>query len=98
VIIVGGLVLFWLACALVSRSVAPSWPRGIVSRGWQLALIVWLATVVSEFIGPFNVLHQPLHLSVLAWSFWAGPALAEGPAIASVLDRAGAAGYRAPRS
>src|SRR5262245_37987186 len=87
-VVVGGLVLFGLAYAFVYRSVSPSWPQGIVSRGWRLALIVWLATVFSEFMGPFNVLRQPLTLSVLAWSFWAVPALAEGFAIAYVLDRA----------
>jgi hypothetical protein len=87
-VIVGGLVLFGLAYAFVYRSVSPSWPRGLLSRGWRLALIVWLSTVFSEFMGPFNVLHQPLNLSVLAWSFWAVPALAEGFAIAYVLDAA----------
>jgi hypothetical protein len=87
-VIAGGLVLFGLAYALVYRSVAPSWPRGVASRGWRLALIVWVATVFAEFMGPFNVLHQPLNLSVLAWGFWAVPALAEGFAIAYVLDRA----------
>lgn len=88
VVIVGGLVLFGIAYAFVYRSAAPSWPRGIASRGWRLALIVWVSTVFSEFMGPFNVLHQPLGLSVVAWGFWAVPALAEGFAIACALDLA----------
>lgn len=87
-VIVGGLVLFGLAFAFLYRSVASSWPRGIVSRGWRLALIVWVSTVFSEFMGPFNVLHQPLNLSVVAWGFWAVPAFAEGLTIAAVLDLA----------
>jgi uncharacterized membrane-anchored protein len=84
VVIVGGLVLFGLVYAFVYRSVAPSWPRAIASRAWRLALIVWVSTVFSEFIGPFNVLHHPLELSLVAWGFWAVPALAEGFAIACV--------------
>jgi hypothetical protein len=68
---------------------APSWPQGIASRGWRRAVIIWASTVFSEFIGPFNVLHQPLNVRVVAWALWAVPALlAEGMTIAYVLDRA----------
>jgi hypothetical protein len=49
------------------RSVAAAWPAGIHPRAWRLALVIWLAAVFSEFIGPFNVLHQPLSLSAVAW-------------------------------
>jgi hypothetical protein len=49
--------------------------------------MVWVAAVCSEFMGPFNVLHQPLYLSVVAWGLWAVPALAEAFAIVAVLDR-----------
>jgi hypothetical protein len=86
-IILGGFVLFAIAYAFVYRSIAPAWPAGIVSRGWRLAVIVWIGTVFSELIGPFNVLHQPLSLSVIAWAFWAISALLEGYAIAFVAER-----------
>lgn len=61
-------------------------------RAWRLALIIWLATVFSEFMGPFNVLHQPLYLSVIAGSFWSLAAAAEAFGIVWVLDRGSAAG------
>ena len=47
----------------------------------------WLATVFSEFMGPFNVLHQPLSLSTVAWGFWAVSAVAEAYTLVWVLDR-----------
>jgi hypothetical protein len=79
--------LFGLAYAFVYRSVAPAWPSGVSRRGWRLAVIVWLSTVFSEFMGPFNVLHQPLALSVIAWSFWSVAAVAEAYSIVYVLER-----------
>jgi hypothetical protein len=60
---------------------------GIHSRAWRLALVIWLAGVFSEFMGPFNVLHQPLSLSVVAWGFWAVSAVAEAYTLVYVLDR-----------
>jgi hypothetical protein len=41
------------------------------ARILRLAAVIWTGTVFTEFIGPFNVLHQPLRLSVVAWAFWA---------------------------
>jgi hypothetical protein len=87
-LILGGFVLFAVAYAFVYHSVAAAWPAGVVSRGWRLAVLVWIGCVFSEFIGPFNVLHQPPALSVIAWAFWAFSALLEGYAIAFVAERA----------
>jgi hypothetical protein len=86
-IILGGFVLFAIAFAFVYRSIAAAWPAGAMNRGWRLALIIWIATVFAEFIGPFNVLHQPVQLSVIAWIFWAVCALLGGYAIAYVAER-----------
>jgi hypothetical protein len=38
-------------------------------------------------MGSFSVLHQPLTLSVVAWSFWAVAAIAEALAIVYVLEK-----------
>ena len=38
-------------------------------------------------MGPFNVLHQPLSLSVVAWGYWAVSAVAEAYALVWILDR-----------
>jgi hypothetical protein len=87
VVIIGGMVAFGLAYALLYRSVAAAWPVGIPARVWRLALVIWLAGVFSEFMGPFNVLRQPLSLSVIAWGFWAVAALLEALVIVAVLER-----------
>jgi hypothetical protein len=86
-VILVGMVAFGIAYAFVYRSVASAWPAGIHSRAWRLALVIWLAGVFSEFMGPFNVLHQPLSLSVVAWGFWAVSAVAEAYTLVYVLDR-----------
>jgi hypothetical protein len=89
-IILVGMVGFGIAYAFVFRSVAAAWPEGLNHRAWRLALIVWVSTVFADFIGPFNVLHQPLRLSVVASAFWAVSAVAEAYAIAFVLHRSSA--------
>ena len=81
-----GFFAFAMAYAFVYRSFAPGWPAGIAQRGWRLAVVVWIGTVFSEFIGPFNVLRQPIQLSVVAWAFWAVCALLEGYATAFVAE------------
>jgi hypothetical protein len=86
-VIIGGMIAFGIAYALLYRSVASAWPVGIHARAWRLALVIWLAGVFSEFMGPFNVLHQPLPLSVVAWGFWAVSAVAEAYTLVWVLDR-----------
>jgi hypothetical protein len=89
-----GFFVFAMAYAFVYRSFAPGWPAGIARRGWRLAIVVWIGTVFSEFIGPFNVLRQPIELSVVAWAFWAVCALLEGYATAFVAETGGAPGAR----
>ena len=86
-VILAGMVLFGVAYAFAYRSVAPAWPVRTTARAGRLAVGIWTAAVFSEFMGPFNVLHQPLALSLVAWAFWAVPALAAAGAIATVIDR-----------
>ena len=86
-VILIGIVLFAIAYAFLYRSVGAAWAPGIKARAPRLAALIWLGAVFSDFMGPFNVLHQPLYLSVLAWTFWAVPALLEAAVIVAVLDR-----------
>ena len=86
-IILAGMLLFGIGYAFLYRSIARAWAEGLNNRAWRLALIVWIGTVFAEFMGPFNVLHQPLKLSVLAWAFWAVCAFAEAYALVFVMDR-----------
>jgi hypothetical protein len=85
-VILGGMMLLGVAFAFVYRSVAPAWPPGITPRALRFFFIVWIAGVFAEFIGPFNVLHQPLYLSLVGWMFWTAPALLTSFAIAAVLE------------
>jgi hypothetical protein len=87
ILILAGMVAFGVCYAFVYRSIAPAWPSGLHSRAWRLALIVWLAAVFSEFMGPFNVLHEPVSLGALAAGFWAVAALAEAYVLVFVVDR-----------
>jgi hypothetical protein len=85
-LIVAGMMVFAIAFAYLYRWIAATWPGGPTSKSLRLALIIWIGLVFSDFIGPFNVLHQPIYLSALAWAFWAAPALLEAAAIVTVLD------------
>jgi hypothetical protein len=87
VVILAGMLVFGIAYAFLYRSIGPAWPVGLNRRALRLASVVWLGTVFAEFMGPFNVLHQPLSLSVVAWAFWAVCSLAEAYVLVFVLDR-----------
>lgn len=90
IVILGGMVAFGIAHAFLYRWLAPSWPPNIGARALRLGAIVWLGTVFSEFIGPFNTMHQPLYISVIAWGFWAVAAALEATAIVAILERGSA--------
>jgi hypothetical protein len=76
-----------LADAFVYRAIAAGWPVGLHRRALRLGFLVWLGTVFAEFMGPFNVLHQPFSLSVVAWAFWALCSFAQAYVLVFVLDR-----------
>jgi hypothetical protein len=86
-LILVGLLVFGVGYAVLFRSVASAWPHGLHQRALRLALIVWLATAFSEFMGPFNVLHEPITPATLSLGFWAVSALAEAYALVLVADR-----------
>lgn len=82
--VLAGMVVFGVAYALLYRWVSAAWPSRLRAHVARLGLVVWLGTVFAEFIGPFNTMHQPLRVSVLAWCFWAVPAIAQALAIVGV--------------
>jgi hypothetical protein len=86
-IVLAGMVVFGVVYAFLYRSMSRGWPAGLTNGATRLAVVVWIGAVFSEFMGPFNVLHQPLHLSVVAWGFWAVSALGEAFTIVAVLER-----------
>jgi hypothetical protein len=87
ILILAGLIVFGLGNAFLYRSVARAWPPGLASQAWRLALIIWLPAAFAEFMGPFNVLHQPASLSLIGLTFWAVPAFAEALVLVLVLHR-----------
>lgn len=85
--IVGGLLVFGLIHAFFYRWLSPTWPLGIVARALRFALVVFvLSYVFWEFFTPFNQFGEPLPLILLELGFWAFIALAEGFAVASVME------------
>lgn len=73
-----GYVLFGIGHAVLYRSLAPAWPDGVVPRAWRLTLVIWsLSYLFFEFLGPFNLLGEPVGLVMLELSFWAAAAFAE---------------------
>lgn len=86
-LILVGLLMFGIGYAVLFRVIATAWPPGVHQRALRLALIVWLATAFSEFMGPFNVLHEPAALATLGLGFWAVSALAQAYTLVLVADR-----------
>jgi hypothetical protein len=81
-----GYLLFGIGHAFLLRSVAAAWPEGIAPRTWRLAVVIWgLSCLFFEFLGPFNLLGEPLSLVALELSFWAAAALADSAVVVSIL-------------
>jgi len=85
--IIAGLMLFAIAHAFMYRWLAPAWPPGIAARALRLALLVFILSFLFwEFFTPFNQFGEPLALIALELVFWGAIALAEGFAIAAVME------------
>ncbi len=92
--IVLGITVFGIVHAYLYRWLCPSWPTGIARRGLSFALLVFLMTFVFwEFFTPFNQFGEPVGLIALELTFWALIALADGFAIAAIMER-GVANHR----
>ena len=86
-VILAGLLGFGIGYAFLYRSIGAGWPGGPHRRALRLALIGWLAAAFSEFMGPFNVLHEPVPLVALSLGFWSVPALSQAYVIVFIADR-----------
>src|SRR5262245_36171308 len=81
-------VFFGVGHAFLFRSVRAAWPPTVAARTWRLALISWgLSHVFFEFLGPFNLLGEPLALVTLELAFWGMASLAEASVLVSLLER-----------
>ena len=85
--IILGIVLFGVVHAYLYRWISPAWPPGVVRRALSFALLVFLMTFVFwEFFTPFNQFGEPLELVAVELCFWAVIALADGLAIAAIME------------
>ena len=85
--IIAGIFLFGIVHAFVYRWLSLSWPKGVFARGIRMALLVFILVFLFwEFFTPFNQFGEPLPLIGLELLFWAIVALADGFAIASVIE------------
>ena len=78
--------LFGIGYAMLYRSVGHAWPSGFWRRTPRLALTIWwLSCIFFEFLGPFNLLGEPLSLVALELTFWAAMATAAAAVVVAVL-------------
>jgi hypothetical protein len=85
--IIAGMLLFGIAHAFIYRWIAGGWPAGALQRGWRFALLLFvLSFLFWEFFTPFNQFGEPIVLIGLELVFWAIIALADGLAIAFVME------------
>jgi len=82
-----GIILFGFVHAYLYHWISPAWPAGIVRRALSFTLLVFLMTFLFwEFFTPFNQFGEPLRLIALELCFWAIIALADGFAIAAIME------------
>jgi len=82
-----GYVLFGVGHSFLFRSVAGQWPAGRLHRTCRLAFVTWgLSYLFFEFLGPFNLLGEPLPLVAMELAFWAVAALAEAATLVSIQE------------
>lgn len=86
--IILGIIIFGVIHAYLYRWISPAWPAGFINRGLSFALVVFLmAFLFWEFFTPFNQFGEPIGLIAIELSFWALIALADGFAIAAIMER-----------
>lgn len=74
--------------AAVYGWLAPHWPAGACVRGLRLAGVTFLFSYLFwEIFTPYNLFGEPPALMALELAFWASIAVAEGLAIAWVMER-----------
>jgi hypothetical protein len=88
-LILAAYALFGVAYAFLFRSVKIAWPSGRWPRIWRMALVIWaLSCLFFEFLGPLNLLGEPIPLAALELAFWAAAALVEATVVVGLLSAA----------
>jgi hypothetical protein len=82
-----GYTLFGVAYAFLLRSVQAAWPGGRWPRVWRLAVVIWaLSCLFFEFLGPLNLLGEPVPLVALELAFWSAAAIVEASILVGLLS------------
>ena len=83
-----GISLYGIIHAYLYAQLAPQWPQGVWQRGLRFAALVFGMTFLFwEFLAPFNMFGEPLHLIALELFFWALVALADGLVLALLMPK-----------
>jgi hypothetical protein len=88
-VVIGGWILFGIAYAVLYRFIAAAWPSARAAHVLRLATVIWLGAAFSELMGPLNLLHEPLALSSIEFTFWALAATSEALTIVLLSPRLG---------
>jgi hypothetical protein len=87
-IIFAGWTGFLIGWAFLFKHLSVLWPRSYRTRLWRLALLIWFFSLFFfEFMGPYNLLAEPLPLVVLELLFWAICALGASAVIVTITPR-----------
>lgn len=86
--IIAGILFFGVIHAFIYRWLSAAWPAGVLPRGIRMASLLFLLVFLFwEFFTPFNQFGEPLPLIGLELIFWALIAIADGLAIAVIMER-----------
>lgn len=77
---------FLIGWAFLFKQVGVAWPKNYRSRLFRLALLIWFFSLLFfEFMGPYNLLAEPVSLVALELSFWAICALGASAVIVAMV-------------
>lgn len=87
-IIFAGWIVILVGYAFLFNHISVLWPRNYWIRLWRLTLMMWFFSwLFFEFMGPFNLLAEPLPLLALELGFWGICALGASAVIVAMLGR-----------
>jgi len=87
-IIVAGSSVILVGYAFLFNHISVLWPQNYWTRLWRLTLLMWFFSwFYFEFMGPFNLLAEPLPLLALELVFWAICALGASAVIVALVGQ-----------
>src|SRR5262245_23503231 len=85
-LIFAGWAVIFVGYAFLFKHISGLWPPNYWPRLWRLTLMMWFFSwLLFEFMGPFNLLGEPLPLVGLELVFWAISALGGAAVIVALV-------------